>query len=234
MNTSLRIAAALAVISLSTVSAEARHYAAAQQISYNQPLDVAAIPAYQADDGYKGRRAGRRVAVHARKPIRVASLTPAAMPEAQASLAHTIDGYRDRPAEHPIRSGLVTVQTAANIAITCSPEFAAKAQALLATAVAQGIRFSRITCFSRAGTHVSGSNHHTGDAMDTHPSIPAHVVREAGLRSGCDFSDCQHIDNARNVGGIDRWNGLKHPGNNVVASAARRHYRHRHTRLARQ
>jgi hypothetical protein len=132
-------------------------------------------------------------------------------------------------------SGLVTVPTAAGINITCSTAFAGEAASLIADAVAHGIKFTRITCHSTAHSHkyrhgACVSNHCTGDAMDTHPSIPAHLVREAGLRSGCDFRDCPHVDNARNVGGVAFWNSVKHrhyamAGRSTRSYAARRHHR---------
>jgi hypothetical protein len=125
------------------------------------------------------------------------------------------------------RPGLITVSTAAGINITCSSGFASEAAALIADAVAQGIKFHRITCYSRARTHVANSNHRSGNAFDSLPSIPAHLVRAHGLRSGFDFRDCQHVDNARNVGGIAYWNRVKHHGPTFTASAERRHHRHR-------
>jgi hypothetical protein len=123
--------------------------------------------------------------------------------------------------------GLVTVPTAAGISITCSPGFASEASSLIATAVAHGIKFHRITCYSQAGTHVRGSNHRTGNAFDSHPSIPAYLVRQAGLRSGCDFHDCPHVDNARNSGGVAFWNSVKHRH-----YAALRHHRRNYSRYA--
>ena len=110
--------------------------------------------------------------------------------------------------------------------------FASEAAALIADAVRQGMKFSRITCYSWASSHRRLSNHHTGDAFDSHPSIPARLVRAHGLRSGCDFGDCPHVDNARNVGGVAFWNSVKHREQQVIASAERRH--HRRVRVARR
>lgn len=108
------------------------------------------------------------------------------------------------------RRGLVTVQTAAGVAITASPDFAPKAQEVIAAAVAAGHRFRRINCFDLRRVHRPRSNHKTGDACDAFPPVPARIVRAAGLRSGCDFADCHHFDNARNVGGMPFWNSVRH------------------------
>jgi len=128
--------------------------------------------------------------------------------------------------------GLVTVATAAGIDITVSADFAPLAQAAIAAAVADGRHFRRINCYDLRSTHKALSNHKTGDACDAYPSIPARIVRAAGLRSGCDFADCPHFDNARNVGGVAFWNSVKHRGPTVTASADRRH--HRRIRMVRR
>lgn len=106
--------------------------------------------------------------------------------------------------------GLVTVATAAGIDITASAGFAPYAQSIIAAAVAEGMKFRRINCYSMARSHRALSNHKGGNACDSYPSIPARIVRAAGMRSGCDFRDCQHFDNARNVGGMALWNHVKH------------------------
>lgn len=120
---------------------------------------------------------------------------------------------------------LVVVPTAAGITITASPEFAPRAQAVIAAAVAEGMRFRSINCFSTARSHKSRSNHKAGDACDAYPSIPARIVRAAGLRSGCDFADCPHFDNAKNVGGMAFWNRVRHK-----TRFAHNQARHRHPR----
>jgi hypothetical protein len=219
-------ALAVATIALSA-PAEARGHRSAQFGPGPGFVDAAAIPAYPTDRQTRTHHARSRAAVR-RRPVVLASLPPSDVGQLAPSLPGTINAYRDRPAEHPTGPGLITVQTAAGIAITCSTAFAKDAAALIADAVAQGIKFSRITCYSRARTHVANSNHHSGNAMDTHPSIPASLVRAHSLRSGCDFRDCPHVDNARNVGGVAYWNSVKHRGPTVTASAERRHYRHRH------
>lgn len=120
--------------------------------------------------------------------------------------------------------GLVTIPTAAGIQITVSSSFAGPAANLIAAAVAQGRHFRRINCYSWASTHRRNSNHHAGDACDAYPAIRAALVRAHGLRSGCDFRDCTHFDNARNVGGVAYWNSVRHG----------RHGPKRHRRVARR
>ena len=235
MQTSRIILAAVAVLSIATTApAEARRHQASQSSALNVMIDVAAIPAYPLAGQVKTAHIRSQKAAR-KRPVVLASLSPADASQTSLGLSPTLNGYRDLPPEHPTAFGLVTVHTAAGIDITCSTEFAPAAAGLIATAVAQGIRFSRITCYSRAGTHVSGSNHHDGNAMDTHPSIPANLVRQAGLRSGCDFSDCMHVDNARNVGGMAYWNHVRHGGAYAAKQSVRKHYavrHHRHIRFA--
>lgn len=126
-------------------------------------------------------------------------------------------------AERATGGGMVTVDTAAGIRITVSADFATDAQSVISAAVQHGIRFKRINCHSHARTHRRLSNHHAGNACDAYPAIPASIVRAAGLRSGCDFHDCNHFDNARNVGGVAFWNGVKHhrPARSQLARVSR-------------
>ena len=234
-DTTMNLRISLAALAVATFAlsapAEASRHRSAQYGPAPGFVDAAAIPAYPTERHARTAHARHRAVARNRKVV-IAALSPPEVGQPTQSLPGTINAYRDRPAEHPTGSGLVTVQTAAGIAITCSPGFAVAAVALIADAVAQGTRFSRITCYSRARTHVANSNHHSGNAMDTYPSISAELVRAHGLRSGCDFRDCPHVDNASNVGGVARWNSVKHRGGSVTASAERRHYRHhRHYRV---
>lgn len=144
---------------------------------------------------------------------------PAVEGRRAARSLHVVRGYRyARTTSHradgaaPGGAGLVTVDTAAGIQITVSADFAGPAQAVIAAAVQHGMRFRRINCHSHARSHRRLSNHHGGNACDAYPAIPASIVRAAGLRSGCDFRDCHHFDNAKNVGGVAYWNGVKHRG----------------------
>lgn len=225
------ILAAVAALSIASLTAPAD----AGTLRYkNVPaIDVAAIPAYPMADQREARHAGRQPAsqrVGASRTRDRASVARQALP--RPSLAErTLGGYADRPAPEPTRAataglGLVTVRTAAGLDITCSAGFAGPAAALIAAAVERGIRFRRITCYSTARSHrhhrgVCVSNHCSGEAFDSHPSIPAQLVRQHGLRSGCDFRDCPHVDNARNVGGIAFWNSVRH-GRGTATYSGRR------------
>ena len=200
------ILAALAVATIAlSAPAEARHQHAtkSEPTRVLSPIDAAAIPPYPMAGQVKAAP-GRRAAVRYR-------IDPNGMPlrarEARRASPAASNGERHMPAT---RAGMVTVPTAAGIHIVASAEFAPQAQAVIAAAVAEGMRFRRINCFSMARSHRSKSNHKAGNACDAYPSIPARIVRAAGLRSGCDFADCQHFDNARNVGGIAFWNRVKH------------------------
>jgi hypothetical protein len=99
--------------------------------------------------------------------------------------------------------GLVTVDTKAGIPITVSPQFAPKMQAFVQALVARGYHPRNITCFARHG-HVRGSLHYHGEACDFDQggwgrtaSTMYHITMLAaqfGLRDGCTFRDCGHID----------------------------------------
>lgn len=196
------ILAAAAVVFALSAPAEARHHRTAQHAAGQ--VDVAAIPAYPVERASRTAGAGHRAAQ---------DWSAGGRRGGKASARRTAALEPSRPFSAGL--GLVTVQTAAGIPITCSPGFAYEAESLIADAVGRGIRFSRITCYSTARSHkhhhgVCTSNHCTGEAFDSHPSIPAWLVRQHGLRSGCDFRDCAHVDNARNVGGIAYWNSVKH------------------------
>ena len=221
----ITILTALAVATIViSAPAEAKPHHTAQR--YSQPLDVAAIPTYPTGITKNAPRAPRHAGVHRRggnrmasRPIQLASATP------EPSLGQrTIGGYAERPADPaPFGSGLVTVSTAAGIDITVAGDFAPRAQAVIADAEASGIHLTRIRCFS-AGGHARMSNHHSGRACDTRPYIPASIVRANGLRSGRDFHDPEHFDDATNVGGMAYWNHVRHGG----PYAARQHVGKRH------
>ena len=141
----------------------------------------------------------------------------------------TLGGYAIAPETMPpdqaTRFGLVTIDVAGGHRITVSPDFGAQVAPLIADLYAHGYKFTRIKCAASRGQghHVRKSNHWTGDACDffgMHP--PADLVRAHGLRSGRDFADGMHVDNARNVGGVDFWNSVRH-----------RHYAGHHRRSLR-
>lgn len=102
-------------------------------------------------------------------------------------------------------AGLVTVETAAGIAITVAAQLAPRFQALVADFVAAGYRPRHIGCFARGG-HVPNSRHYAGAACDfdqrgwgqtvafmytarAHEIIVAH-----GFRDGREFHDQGHVD----------------------------------------
>jgi hypothetical protein len=107
---------------------------------------------------------------------------------------------------------LVTVDSAAG-PITVSPRFAAKIVPFIADVVARGFK-GHVHCYSWAKSHRPHSLHHTGDACDFAQHWPkggGHIVtnpvmyrvgdltRLYGLRNGCSFNDCGHIDFGRPV-----------------------------------
>lgn len=98
--------------------------------------------------------------------------------------------------------GMVTVPTAAGIAITVHPEMASKLQGFIADVVARGYHPRRIHCFA-VGGHVGSSWHYSGRACDfdqggggTAPIMRrvADLTKKWGLRNGCTFADCGHVD----------------------------------------
>lgn len=99
--------------------------------------------------------------------------------------------------------GLVTVDTAAGIPITVSQRVAPKMQGFIRALVARGYHPHTITCFARGG-HAPRSLHYRGEACDFDQggrgrtaSTMYHITLLAtqfGLRDGCTFRDCGHID----------------------------------------
>lgn len=229
---------ALAALAAATIFASApadahRYRAAASALLLR--IDIAAIPAYPTGSTKNTPRAPRQAGTHWRGGTRTASrAVQLASADPEPSLGQrTITGYAERPADPaPFGSGLVTVSTAAGIDITVAGDFAPRAQAVIADAEASGIHLTRIRCFS-AGGHARRSNHHDGRACDTRPYIPASIVRANGLRSGRDFHDPEHFDDATNVGGMAYWNYVKHGGAYAAKQATRKHYAARHHRRVR-
>jgi hypothetical protein len=128
---------------------------------------------------------------------------------------------------HYARAGipLVTVPTAAGIDITVSPSFAPKIRPFIAALVERGYRPRHIGCFATGG-HVQNSLHYSGNACDFDQrgwglTVAAmyHVgdlAAQFGLRNGCSFGDCGHIDSGR--GALPRnpffpvgWKGFERP-----------------------
>ncbi len=112
---------------------------------------------------------------------------------------------------------LVTVQTELG-PITVARSFARKIVPLIAAFKAAGLK-ARVKCFAaKRGHHVKRSRHLTGNACDFLPPRPGHrvarrrrrnrmptpafmftgdaaaLIASAGLRNGCSFRDCGHVD----------------------------------------
>jgi hypothetical protein len=144
----------------------------------------------------------------------------------------------ERPRHHA-GGGVVTVQTAAG-PITVASGIADQMRALIADLVAHGYR-GHVTCL--ASGHMPHSLHHTGEACDfaqlsrnrvaagagimyhAHAIIAAH-----GLRDGCSFHDCGHVDSGRmsfHARAQYIPGGMAH-----IRRYARRYYGHRFYRTA--
>ena len=103
--------------------------------------------------------------------------------------------------EHRHVGGLVHEDTAAGN-ITVAAGAAAKFKDLIAALVAKGFR-GDVGCYAASG-HIAHSLHHTGNACDFAQTeknrtvaIMYHsgaLIRSFGLRDGCSFGDCGHVD----------------------------------------
>jgi len=143
-----------------------------------------------------------------------------------ASRADHDRGDHDR-GEH----GLVHVQTAAG-PITVASDVAGKFKGLIAALVAKGFK-GGVHCYASGG-HVTHSLHYSGHACDFAQggrnktvSVMYHagdLIRSAGLRDGCSFHDCGHVDTGLAV-------ASRHHERRYTAYAARRH-EHAHYRFA--
>lgn len=113
---------------------------------------------------------------------------------------------------------LITISTAGG-SITVSAGHASKFRGFIADVHARGFR-GPIKCYARGG-HVRGSLHYRGEACDfaqrgwnkTHRLM--YRVRDLaakwGLRDGCSFRDCGHIDTGARL--------ARGPGRRLVAQA---------------
>lgn len=112
-----------------------------------------------------------------------------------------------KPTNYPERryaDGLTTIPTAAGISITVAQSFAPKIAAFIADVVARGYKPPRIHCYSTSASHVRNSLHFSGQACDFNQrgwgktDAPmyhvADIAARHGLRDGCTFRDCGHID----------------------------------------
>jgi hypothetical protein len=97
--------------------------------------------------------------------------------------------------------------------ITVASGLADRFQGLIADFVAHGYTPHEIGCFARGG-HVRGSRHYAGAACDfdqtgwgrtahfMYTSEAAAIIRAHGLRNGCEFRDCGHVDDGES---LRRW-----------------------------
>ncbi len=108
----------------------------------------------------------------------------------------------------PASADVVKIDTAAG-PITVAPAFGDKIKGFIADVVARGYK-GYVKCFATGG-HVRGSRHYSGNACDFAQtgwnktvSVMYHVAdlaKKHGLRDGCSFKDCGHIDDGGHVGG---------------------------------
>ena len=130
-------------------------------------------------------------------------------PPAEVRVKHHVARSVARSAAGVVRGGLVTVQTAAGKTITVAASLAGQFQSLIQEFVAHGYMPRRIGSFATHG-HVPGSRHYAGAALDFDQcgfgctvSFMRHarqMIVAHGLRDGCDFGDCGHVDDGASVG----------------------------------
>lgn len=186
MTTTLRIAAAAAVLVLTSITgAQARPHAAPTQqiIVCNQ-------------QGCSDARALAAPAAKSKSARRAASTR-----HNKQSRRRTFD------ANHNAAVRLVTIDTAANIKITVHPAFAEKFRALIADMVAHGYKPRSIGCYAHG--HKPGSNHAIGAACDFDQSRwgktaafmyrAGAMIRSHGLFDGGSFTDWGHVEAMRGL-----------------------------------
>jgi len=98
---------------------------------------------------------------------------------------------------------LVKIDTAAG-PITVSQEFAPKIKAFIQELADAGYHPKKVHCFSLSHSHVKHSLHKSGNACDFNQRgwgltdrfmyHVKHIAAKYGLRDGCSFRDCGHID----------------------------------------
>jgi hypothetical protein len=134
--------------------------------------------------------------------------------------------------------GTVTIETAAN-PITVAAGIAGPLRDLIADLVADGFR-GHVTC--QASGHMPGSLHHIGEACDfaqlrrnvvaPGAGIMYHassIITAHGLRDGCSFHDCGHVDTGRMLNAHAQWipgaAGARRYGGHHLYRVARRYWR---------
>jgi hypothetical protein len=118
------------------------------------------------------------------------------------------------------RGGITTVNTAAGIPITVASSAASQFEGFISDLVASGYKPRQIHCLAHGG-HVRDSNHYWGGACDIDQSARgrtagrmyhvAELANKWGLRDGCSFGDCGHVDVPRN-GGVRITNRTRRRG----------------------
>ena len=201
----------------SCVSANARPYArsymsAQSAIVCNDRGCASIAPASEPVRGSDTRRAlmSRRVSLRTYSRSRRYAYARRRMLEESPRRARIASRAWSRHAVEPVRrhagGSVVTVQTAAN-PITVSASIAGSMRALIADLVSHGYR-GHVTCL--ASGHMPHSLHHSGEACDfaqvgrnrvaAGADIMYHarsIIAVHGLRDGCSFHDCGHVDDGR-------------------------------------
>ena len=145
----------------------------------------------------------------------------------QAAARHHYRHHRHSHHAHHSSAGLVTVSTAAG-PVTVAPSFAPKIQGFIADVVARGFR-GRVNCYA-SSRHVPGSLHYSGQACDfaqrgwgktVAPMYHvADLAAKHGLRDGCSFRDCGHIDSGARLARSRRGGGETRIARREVVPAA--------------
>lgn len=150
--------------------------------------------------------------------------------------AHHRPTHHRHYVSHPVRThgDLITVSTAAGMSITVSPSFAPKIEGFIHDLVLEGYHPGQIHCFASGG-HVVHSLHYSGNACDFDQSgwgktarMMYHVQALAdkwGLRNGCEFRDCGHIDAGFSGTRLAQYRP-RHYARRYVHRYARHRYRH--------
>jgi hypothetical protein len=189
-------------------------------------------------------RIPRTLAVEtARRRVRFASprwARPTAEPSFESVREPMTERLRERVTRREVPhhgGGVVTVETAAN-PITVASDIAGPMRDLIGDLVAHGFR-GRVTCL--ASGHMRNSLHHSGNACDfaqlrrnvvaPGAGVMYHasdIIAAHGLRDGCSFHDCGHVDSGRMLSARAQFV----PEARHVRHYARRYLHHRGYRLA--